>query len=307
MNRPIGIPVVTAGGADAQPSAAPGPRPVAGVDAIVLVTSGKGGVGKSTLAVNLACALAQRGHRVGLADADLNGPSVARMLGTGSELPRDGDGRAVPASSFGVASVSVANLLPPEAGIVWKGPLVAQAVLQLFHEVAWPALDVLLVDTPPGSGDVALTLLEQLPVTGAVVVTTPQRLAVIDAERGIGMCHQRDIPVFGLVENMDGYVCPCCGETQALFPGGAARALAAKRHVAHLGGVPLDPGAQARADAGLPLVAIDPDGAAARAIARVAGALEGALEREREDRRREADEVAGERHREFWERLLDEG
>jgi ATP-binding protein involved in chromosome partitioning len=196
----------------AEPWYAEPQEPVPGIDDIVLVASGKGGVGKSTVTVNLACALGRRGKRVGVLDADLYGPSVARMLGTGDGLPVDEQGRARPAQNHGVWSASVGNLLPPEAGLVWKGPLVAQTLVQMFRELAWPELDVLLVDMPPGSGDVALTILEQIPVSGALLVTTPQRLSTVDAARGIALLHDLDIPVFGLIENMDRYLCPCCGE-----------------------------------------------------------------------------------------------
>jgi ATP-binding protein involved in chromosome partitioning len=290
----------------AEPWYAEPQEPVPGIDDIVLVASGKGGVGKSTVTVNLACALGRRGKRVGVLDADLYGPSVARMLGTGDGLPVDEQGRARPAQNHGVWSASVGNLLPPEAGLVWKGPLVAQTLVQMFRELAWPELDVLLVDMPPGSGDVALTILEQIPVSGALLVTTPQRLSTVDAARGIALLHDLDIPVFGLIENMDRYLCPCCGEAQRLFPQGAAEALAARKHVKYLGGVPLDPRGQAAAERGEPLVVSLPDGPVAAVFATLAGELEQALRRERASRQREGDEQARAEHTQFWESLLDD-
>ena len=229
-------------------------EPIAGFGDIVLVASGKGGVGKSTVTVNLACALSRMGKRVGILDADLYGPSISRMLGTTGELPVNDQGRTMPAQNHGVWAVSIGNVLPPEAGLVWKGPLVAQALVQMFRDLAWPELDILLVDLPPGSGDVVLTILEQIPVSGALLVTTPQRMSLADAARGVALFHDLDIPVFGLIENMDRYLCPCCGEEQTLFPPGAADALAARKHVKYLGGIPLDPEGQTCADHGDPLV-----------------------------------------------------
>jgi len=275
-----------------------------GIREVLLVASGKGGVGKSTVAVNLACAMAGKGLHVSLLDADLYGPSVARMLGTG-QLARDARGRVQPAGAYGLHAMSVANLLPAEAALVWKGPLIAQAVMQMFHEVAWPDSDVLIVDLPPGTGDVQLTILEQVPVSGALVVTTPQQVAVADAARAIALFHQRDVPVFGVVENMDRFVCPCCGEEQALFPTGAAQQLTARTCVPHLGGIALDVEGQACADAGTPLVLARPDSLAAQAFRRLADTVASSLERERRARERSADETAEQAHRAFWERLLD--
>ena len=281
-------------------------EPVAGIGDIVLVASGKGGVGKSTVTVNLACALQRLGKRVGILDADLYGPSITRMLGTDSELPTDADGRAMPVRNHGVWAVSIGNVLPPEAGLVWKGPLVAQTLVQMFRELAWPELDILLVDMPPGTGDVALTILEQIPLSGALLVTTPQRMATVDAARGVALLHDLDIPVFGLIENMAHYVCPCCGEVQTLFPQGAAEELAVRKHVKYLGGIPLDPEGQVCADRGEPLVVARPEGAVSAAFAGLAGEVVTALQRERAFRRRDADERARAEHATFWENLLDD-
>jgi ATP-binding protein involved in chromosome partitioning len=277
----------------------PVPTALPGIADVVLVASGKGGVGKSTITVNLAIALRARGRRVGILDADLYGPSIARMLGTGDGIVVGEDGRPQPAASHGVHSISVGNLLPPESPMAWKGPLAVQALMQLFRDVAWPELDILLVDLPPGTGDVQISILEQIAVSGAVVVTTPQRLATVDAERAIAMFHELDVPVFGLVENMDGYVCPCCGKRQTLFPAGGAATLARRRHVAYLGGIPLDAGAQGLADGGTPLIAGRPDGEAARAFAVVAEKVTAAVGRER--KARAADPAAQGESRKSWE------
>ncbi|MEJ2463020.1 MAG: Mrp/NBP35 family ATP-binding protein [Candidatus Thiodiazotropha sp.] len=301
------IPVTLGQAANAtQPWYAEPQEPVAGIGDIVLVASGKGGVGKSTVTVNLACALERLGKRVGILDADLFGPSITRMLGTEGELPVDAEGRAMPLRNHGVWAASIGNVLPPEAGLVWKGPLVAQALVQMFRELAWPELDILLVDMPPGTGDVALTILEQIPLSGALLVTTPQRLSTVDAARGVALLHDLDIPVFGLIENMASYVCPCCGEAQPLFPEGAAEDLAVRKHVRYLGGLPLDPEGQACADRGEPLVVARPEGAVAAAFASLAQEVESALQRERAFRRRDADAQARAEHEMFWENLLDD-
>lgn len=301
------IPVHPGRPADAaEPWYAEPQEPLEGIGDVVLVASGKGGVGKSTVTVNLACALNGLGKRVGILDADLYGPSIARMLGTGGELPVNAEGRTLPARNHGVWAASIANRLPPEAGLVCKGPLVAQTLVQMFRDLAWPALDVLLVDMPPGTGDVALTILEQIPLAGALLVTTPQRMSLVDAARGVALLHDLDIPVFGLVENMDRYICPCCGEAQTLFPPGGADALAARKHVRYLGGIPLDPQGQGCADRGEPLLVSRPTGAVASAFAKLAGEVEAALQRERAFRRRETDPRARAAHEHFWETLLDD-
>lgn len=281
-------------------------EPVTGIEDIVLVASGKGGVGKSTVTVNLACEIAQSGKRVGILDADLYGPSITRMMGADMDLPVSEDGCSVPVQNHGVWTLSVGNVLPPEAALVWKGPLVAQTLLQMFRDVSWPELDILLIDLPPGTGDVVLTILEQIPVTGAVLVTTPQKLSVVDVARGVAMFHDLDIPVFGVVENMDRYICPCCGEEQELFPGGSAQALAGRKHVKYFGGIPLDPEGQFFADSGTPLVVSKPDGSVAQAFSRLAVEVEKAVEREQEFRTRDPDPRSQAEHNEFWENLLDE-
>lgn len=281
-------------------------EPLANIEDVVLVASGKGGVGKSTVTVNLACALAKSGKRVGLLDADLYGPSITRMMGTGIDLPVNNEGYTMPVQNHGVWTVSVGNVMPPEAALVWKGPLVAQTLMQMFRDIAWPELDILLVDLPPGTGDVPLTIVEQIPITGCVLVTTPQKLSVVDASRGIAMFHDLDIPVFGIVENMNQYICPCCGEVQALFPDGAAAMLAEQKHVTFLGGIPLDPEGQQLADSGKPLVIARPLSPAAQAFVELAGEVDRAIVKERAFRQRDADPKARADHESFWENLLDE-
>ena len=186
----------------------------------------------------MTAALAARGVKTGIVDLDLSGPSVARLTGTSAAPDTDAEGHAIPCLRHGLHVISIADMVPPEQAIAWKGPLVAQAVEQLFRDVAWPGLDMLVVDLPPGTGDVLLTVLEQIPVTGAVVVTTPERMATIDADRAISLFHEHDIPVFGVVSNMAEYICPCCGERQPLYDTGKTVAVARRRHVADLGAIP---------------------------------------------------------------------
>ncbi len=278
-----------------------GPAPVAGVREIVLVASGKGGVGKSTVAINLAVALAREGMRIGIVDLDFGGPSIARLAGAGAAPELGPDGLATPRLAHGLHLVSAADMIPPEQAVAWKGPLVAQAVEQFFREVAWPGLDILVADLPPGTGDVHLTVLEQIPVSGVVVVTTPERMATVDAQRAVALFHEHDIPVFGIVRNMAEFICPCCGERQALFDPGEAVDVARRMHVADLGAIPVEMAAARRAAEGVPVMAAEPDGPAGQAFARLAGSVRAALERERAAMRRRAE---GERT--IWELINDE-
>ena len=257
-----------------------GPAPVAGVRDIVLVASGKGGVGKSTVAVNLAVALARPGARIGIVDLDVGGPSVARLTGVDEVPELRPDGMAVPPKRHGLSVVSLAGMIPPEQALAWKGPLVAQAVAQLFREVAWPDLDVLVVDLPPGTGDVLLSVVEQIPITGAVVVTTPERMASVDAERAVGLFHEHDIPVFGIVRNMAEYICPCCGARQSLFETANTDDVARRTHVADLGAIPADLSAARQAGMGVPIMVAAPEGATGQAFDRLAGAVMKSIGRE---------------------------
>ncbi len=290
----------------AQPWYAEPQQALQGISDVVLIASGKGGVGKSTVTVNLACALQAQGQRVGILDADLYGPSIVRMMGTDSELPVNEAGFTMPTQNHGVYTVSVANVLPPEAALVWKGPMVSQTLMQMFREIAWPELDVLLVDLPPGTGDIVLSIVEQIPVSGSVLVTTPQQMAVADAARGVALFHDLDIPVFGIVENMNQFICPCCGEAQELFPSGAAQALARKKYIQYLGGIPLEPEGQRMADSGSPMVISQPQSALAAAFSTLAQSVTQAIVKERAFRERDADAQARAEHETFWENLLDE-
>ena len=279
-----------------------GPMSIPGVKEILLVVSGKGGVGKSTLAVNLAAMLSRDGLEVGLADADIYGPSVARMLGT---EPLETEPMQ-PLNAHGVCSLSVANLLPPEAAVAWKGPLVAQTLQQLLFEVEWGELDCLIIDLPPGTGDIQLTLLESLAISGALVITTPQGLAVADARRAVSLLHQYDIPIFGLVENMANFICPCCDEVQPLFPVGEAEALAKDRSVSYLGDLPVMEAAQSCADQGEPLVCRYPGSPFSQRIHAIAETVTSSLKQEANWRQRVAEpKHQQQQQQEFWEELLD--
>ncbi len=259
--------------------AAPRPRPapggaikagVPGVEAIVAVASGKGGVGKSTTAVNLALALHQNGLRVGILDADVYGPSLPRLLKlTGRPQPLTGR-LIAPMEAYGLKAMSMGLLVDEEAPMIWRGPMVVSALTQLLREVAWGDLDILIVDMPPGTGDAQLTMAQQVPLAGAVIVSTPQDLALIDARKGLAMFQKVDVPVLGIVENMSYFICPHCGERSELFGHGGARHEAERLDVPFLGEVPLDIAIRTTSDAGTPIVAAEPKGKSAaiyRAIA----------------------------------------
>ena len=240
-----------------------------GVKAIVAVASGKGGVGKSTVAVNLAVALARQGLAVGLMDSDIFGPSLPRMMGI-SGKPALADGKTlIPMRKWGVACMSIGFLIAEETAMIWRGPMVMSAVQQLIGDVAWGELDVLLIDMPPGTGDAQLTLSQRVPLTGAVIVSTPQDIALLDARRGISMFRKVEVPVLGIVENMSVFVCPHCGEGTHIFGSGGARAEAEKLGAPFLGEAPLALELRERCDAGTPAAADDasPSGQAFREIA----------------------------------------
>ena len=240
-----------------------------GVKAIVAVASGKGGVGKSTVAVNLAVALARQGLAVGLMDSDIFGPSLPRMMGI-SGKPALADGKTlIPMRKWGVACMSIGFLIAEETAMIWRGPMVMSAVQQLIGDVAWGELDLLLIDMPPGTGDAQLTLSQRVPLTGAVIVSTPQDIALLDARRGISMFRKVEVPVLGLVENMSVFVCPHCGEGTHIFGSGGARAEAGKLGAPFLGEAPLALELRERCDAGTPAAADDasPSGRAFREIA----------------------------------------
>jgi ATP-binding protein involved in chromosome partitioning len=251
------------------------PRPaqhIPGVAAVVAVASGKGGVGKSTVSVNLALGLAAEGLRVGILDADIYGPSLPRLLGIEDQTPEVVDNnRMRPLTAFGLATMSMGFLVPPDTATVWRGPMVTNALRQFLRTVEWGELDVLVIDFPPGTGDAHLTLAQTVPITGAVIVSTPQDIALIDARKGIQMFEKVDVPVLGIVENMSYFVCTHCGERSEIFGHGGARAEADKRAVPFLGEVPLDARIRETSDAGTPIVTAEPDSPQAslfRALAR---------------------------------------
>jgi ATP-binding protein involved in chromosome partitioning len=248
------------------------------VQHIVAVASGKGGVGKSTVAVNLAVALARTGLRVGLLDADIYGPSLPRMLGLNLR-PQVKDGMMQPLHAWGLICMSIGFLVDEETAMIWRGPMVMGALNQLLTQVAWGALDVLVVDMPPGTGDTHLSLAQKTKLRGAVVVSTPQDIALIDARRGVKMFEQVQVPVLGIVENMSYFACPNCQHRSEIFGHGGAAAEAARIGVPFLGGVPLLLAIRETGDAGMPVVASDPDGEAAAAFTVIARNVLAAIER----------------------------
>ena len=238
---------------------------------IIAVASGKGGVGKSTTAVNLALALAAEGAAVGLLDADIYGPSQPMMMGIAGK-PESADGKTMePLENYGVQVSSIGFMIDPDSPMVWRGPMVTQALQQLLELTNWRDLDYLIVDMPPGTGDIQLTLSQKVPVTGAVIVTTPQDIALLDARKGLKMFEKVGIPILGIVENMSTHVCSNCGHHEAIFGAGGGEKMCAEYGVDFLGGLPLTMAIREQADSGKPTVVADPDGEVARiykAIAR---------------------------------------
>ena len=246
-----------------RPGAPPGgpaaPSGIPGVQAIIAVASGKGGVGKSTTAVNLALALRELGLKVGILDADIYGPSMPKLLAIRERPQAIGGNRLRPIERFGMPVMSIGFLIEEETPMIWRGPMVMSALTQMLREVEWGALDVMVVDMPPGTGDAQLTMAQQVPLKGAVIVSTPQDLALIDARRGIAMFRRVNVPVLGIVENMSTFICPQCGARSDIFGHGGARREAERLNVPFLGEVPLDIAIREKSDSGSPVVATAPD------------------------------------------------
>lgn len=259
------------------PPAAPRPAPqqqakagVPGIGSIIAVASGKGGVGKSTTAVNLALGLQALGLRVGVLDADIYGPSVPRLLGI-SGRPKQGEGRTImPMENYGLKVMSMGFLVDEEAAMIWRGPMVQSALMQMLREVVWGELDVLVLDMPPGTGDVQLTIAQQVPLAGAVIVSTPQDLALIDARKGITMFRKVEVPLLGVIENMSYFIAPDTGKRYDIFGHGGAQAEAERIGVPFLGAVPLTMSIRETSDAGTPIVVSEPDGPQAQSYREIA-------------------------------------
>ncbi len=239
-------------------------KPLGDIRNIIAVASAKGGVGKSTTAVNLALALAADGASVGLLDADIYGPSQPRMLGLRGQRPVTPDGKSLePLEAYGLKCMSIGFLIDEDQPMVWRGPMVTQALNQLIGDTRWGALDYLVVDMPPGTGDIQLTLSQRVPVSGAVIVTTPQDIALLDAQKGLKMFQKVEVSVLGVVENMGLHICSACGHEEPIFGEGGGRRMATDYEVPFLGSLPLDRRIREEADSGQPTVAADPDGAVA--------------------------------------------
>jgi len=253
---------------------------VPGIKHIVAVASGKGGVGKSTTSVNLALALQANGLSVGVLDADIYGPSMPRLLGiTGRPQPVEGGNVLKPMEGYGLNVMSMGFLVEEDTPMIWRGPMVMSALGQMLKEVAWGELDVLVVDMPPGTGDAQLTMAQQVPLAGAVIVSTPQDLALIDARKGLNMFRQVDVPVLGIVENMSYFVCPGCGEQSDIFGHGGAKNEADKLGVPFLGEVPLHMDIREKSDSGQPVVVSDPDSVHAEIYCDIAAKVWAEIER----------------------------
>ncbi|MHC5067176.1 MAG: Mrp/NBP35 family ATP-binding protein [Planctomycetota bacterium] len=254
------------------PQAAKRSETLPGVKHVIAIASGKGGVGKSTVTANLACALALTGAKVGLMDADIYGPSMPLMMGIRKE-PFVQNKKILPVENHGVRMISMGFLVDESAAMVWRGPMLMGAIKQFISDVAWGELDYLLIDMPPGTGDVQMTLAQNAPIAGAVVVTTPQNIAVLDARRGVTMFNKLNIPVFGVVENMSQFICPECGHEEAIFSVDGGREFAKEVGVPFLGAIPLEPAVRSAGDGGSPVVLSAPESRSAVAFTALAAQL----------------------------------
>jgi ATP-binding protein involved in chromosome partitioning len=278
-----GVPPASAHRPPQSPAGSPMARQaeIPGIAAVIAVASGKGGVGKSTTALNLALGLRDLGLKVGLLDADIYGPSVPRLTGIREKPELDDNRKMIPISRFGLAIMSIGFLVEEDTAMIWRGPMVMSAITQMLRDVAWSTLDVLVVDMPPGTGDAQLTLAQNVPLKGAIIISTPQDLSLIDARRGLAMFKKVNVPVLGIVENMSYFQCPHCGTRSDIFGHGGARHEAERLGVPFLGEVPLDIAIRTTSDAGNPIVVSDPDGphaAVYRAIgAKVRDQLQGVI------------------------------
>ncbi len=243
-----------------------------GVKNIIAISSGKGGVGKSTVSVNLAVALAKTGAKVGLLDTDIYGPSIPMMMGI-TEKPEIIGDKMIPIEKYGVRVMSLGFLISEDQAVIWRGPMVMKAVEQLLTDVEWDELDYLLIDLPPGTGDVQLTLVQKVPLTGSVIVTTPQDVALLDVTRGINMFKKVNVPILGIVENMSFFACPHCGKRTDIFSHGGGGNAAKKQGVPFLGELPIDPQIRVGGDAGKPIVVEDPDSPQSKIFTEIAGNL----------------------------------
>jgi ATP-binding protein involved in chromosome partitioning len=250
---------------------------IPGIKHMIAIASGKGGVGKSTVAVNLALAFQANGLKAGILDADVYGPSQPRLLGLAGKPEMAGPNRLRPMHAYGLEAMSMGFLVEEDTPVVWRGPMVVSALTQMLREVAWSGLDVLIIDMPPGTGDIQLSMAQQVPLSGAVIVCTPQDLALLDARKGLNMFRKVDVPVLGIVENMSTFTCPKCGERTDIFGHGGAQREAERLGIPFLGGVPLDMEIRVRSDEGRPIVATDPDSPHARIFRDIAARTWAAL------------------------------
>ena len=259
--------------AHAQPPQMPAPQPLPGVENVIAIGSGKGGVGKTTIAVNLAVALAKMGHQVGLLDADVYGPNVPLMLGTSPQPRVHEDGRIKPIERFGLKVISVGFLNPGDKPLIWRGPMLHKIIGQFLRQVDWGALDYLVIDLPPGTGDVAISLIQSVPLSGAVVVSTPSDVSLQDARKAIEMFRQLKVEILGMVENMSHFVCPHCAHEIDIFSKGGGERTAREFAVPFLGGIELDPYIRRGGDSGAPVALAGEGSAHARSLYAFAGAV----------------------------------